>query len=66
MAQDSNAGTQAARRAPHLGRTISQAWHGLLKDLFDSYRPERHYMRGPGPKWHEKHPYPALAGHTVH
>ena len=22
-----------------------------------SYRPERHYMRGPGPKWHAKHPY---------
>ena len=21
----------------------------------DQYRPERHYMRGPGPKWHEKH-----------
>jgi len=20
-----------------------------------SYHPERHYMRGPGPKWHEKH-----------
>jgi hypothetical protein len=20
-----------------------------------TYRPERHYMRGPGPKWHEKH-----------
>lgn len=20
-----------------------------------SYRPERHYMRGPGPKWHETH-----------
>ncbi|HET7849896.1 MAG TPA: hypothetical protein VFL51_12625 [Pseudolabrys sp.] len=19
------------------------------------YRPERHYMRGPGPKWREKH-----------
>ena len=19
------------------------------------YRPERHYMRGPGPKWHDKH-----------
>jgi hypothetical protein len=19
------------------------------------YRPERHYMRGPGPKWHERH-----------
>jgi hypothetical protein len=20
-----------------------------------SYHPERHYMRGPGPKWHAKH-----------
>jgi hypothetical protein len=23
--------------------------------LFDSYRPELHYMRGPGPNWHETH-----------
>jgi hypothetical protein len=23
--------------------------------LFDPYRPERHYMRGPGPKWHARH-----------
>src|SRR4029453_15770479 len=22
---------------------------------FDSYRPELHYMRGRGPKWHAKH-----------
>lgn len=21
----------------------------------DAYRPEQHYMRGPGPKWHAKH-----------
>ena len=28
--------------------------------LFDPYRPELHYMRGPGPKWHAKHdPAPA-------
>lgn len=27
-----------------------------LRDwVFDSYRPELHYMRGPGPKWYEKH-----------
>jgi len=26
-----------------------------FKAVFDSYRPERHYMRGPGPKWHAKH-----------
>jgi hypothetical protein len=30
-------------------------WQALAKALFDDYRPERHYMRGPGPKWHEKH-----------
>ena len=23
--------------------------------LLHRYRPELHYMRGPGPKWHEKH-----------
>ena len=27
----------------------------LDRHLFDSYHPERHYMRGPGPRWHEKH-----------
>ena len=26
----------------------------MLK-LLDDYRPELHYMRGPGPKWLEKH-----------
>ena len=28
---------------------------GLIDGLFDTYRPELHYMRGPGPKWHAKH-----------
>ena len=27
----------------------------LKISLFDSYRPELHYMRGPGPKLREKH-----------
>ena len=31
------------------------AYRGMLSELFDPYRPERHYMRGPGPKWHAKH-----------
>ena len=26
----------------------------LTTSLFDPYRPELHYMRGPGPKWREK------------
>jgi len=30
---------------------------GALGPLWDirKYLPELHYMRGPGPKWHEKH-----------
>jgi hypothetical protein len=27
--------------------------------LFDPYRPELHYMRGPGPKWRTKHAHGA-------
>jgi hypothetical protein len=27
----------------------------LSSALVDSYRPELHYMRGPGPKWRAKH-----------
>jgi hypothetical protein len=38
------------------------AWWGLIRkrlvNVFPSYRPELHYMRGPGPKWREKHGRP--------
>ena len=27
----------------------------LVQTLTDPYRPELHYMRGPGPKWRTKH-----------
>jgi hypothetical protein len=27
----------------------------VVRELTDSYHPERHYMRGPGPKWRERH-----------
>jgi hypothetical protein len=33
----------------------AQRWHRLRVRLCDPYRPELHYMRGPGPKWREKH-----------
>jgi hypothetical protein len=29
--------------------------HNLVMDVRDTYRPELHYMRGPGPKWRAKH-----------
>ena len=33
-------------------RTILTAfWHEISRD---GYRPELHYMRGPGPAWHAK------------
>ena len=45
----------AARQAPALRAAITDLLHSLAKALFDPYRPELHYMRGPGPKWHAKH-----------
>ena len=43
------------RKPLAIGNTIAALWRSLVIDLFDAYRPERHYMRGPGPKWREKH-----------
>ena len=35
----------------HLNAMVAR-WLRLLKAVGAPYRPERHYMRGPGPKWH--------------
>jgi len=43
---------------PTPGRVLGAAarrWRRLTTSLFDPYRPELHYMRGPGPKWRAKH-----------
>ena len=34
---------------------IVTRWRVLLDPARNRYRPELHYMRGPGPKWHAKH-----------
>ncbi|MGF6311589.1 hypothetical protein ABIB82_005748 [Bradyrhizobium sp. i1.8.4] len=34
---------------------ITTGWQNLIERIRDPYRPELHYMRGPGPKWHAKH-----------
>jgi hypothetical protein len=34
---------------------LANAWRALMANQRSSYRPEKHYMRGPGPKWREKH-----------
>lgn len=33
---------------------IMTRWQRLLQRVGNPYRPELHYMRGPGPKWHAK------------
>jgi hypothetical protein len=30
-------------------------WRQFFVAAFNPYRPERHYMRGPGPAWRAKH-----------
>ena len=52
MAQSDNA----------LPASVSALRQALTKALFDDYRPEVHYMRGPGPKWHEKHDRAEIGG----
>ena len=45
-----------ARATPSAGRgRLAALWRRLVKGLFDRYRPELHYMRGPGPKWRDRH-----------
>ena len=42
----------------------STEWKRLFLGLLPrpaAYHPERHYMRGPGPKWRERHPLSAWA-----
>jgi hypothetical protein len=41
-----------------LGRRLSAIiarWHHALGAVCNPYRPELHYMRGPGPKWRARH-----------
>jgi len=57
----------AARQASGLAADLADLVHTLARGLFDAYRPELHYMRGPGPKWREKHggPHATRSGAVV-
>ena len=43
--------TQRGKREP----AIRGFWRQFFLRAFDPYRPELHYMRGPGPAWRAKH-----------
>jgi hypothetical protein len=49
------ASTTTSPKSPRLLSVVAMLWRTLRRDLTDPYRPELHYMRGPGPKWRAKH-----------
>jgi hypothetical protein len=52
---DATALSGLARKAAESVSDFASVVHNLVLDVRDSYRPELHYMRGPGPKWRAKH-----------
>jgi hypothetical protein len=42
---------QTEIREPALFGDIAALWRQFFARAFDPYRPELHYMRGPGPAW---------------
>jgi hypothetical protein len=34
---------------------LLRAWRALTRSARERYHPEKHYMRGPGPKYHAQH-----------
>lgn len=52
---DATALPSVARRTVESASVFVSLVRNLILDVRDSYRPELHYMRGPGPKWRAKH-----------
>ena len=51
----SNAASGLAAAALKVWTAIATAWQTMMAEQVKPYQPELHYMRGPGPKWREKH-----------
>ena len=55
-----------ARKAAKSASGLVGVVHNLILDVRDGYRPELHYMRGPGPKGRAKHqPWPRFDSEGV-
>jgi hypothetical protein len=52
---DANTLSGFARKSAESVSDFAGVVRNLILDIRDSYRPEMHYMRGPGPKWRAKH-----------
>jgi hypothetical protein len=47
--------SRTIEKRPVPGLALASLWRGMVRDLFNNYRPERHYMRGPGPAYRAKY-----------
>jgi hypothetical protein len=52
---DATALSGFARKTAEPASDFAGVVRNLIMDVRDGYRPELHYMRGPGPKWRAKH-----------
>jgi hypothetical protein len=48
-------GERACLVGRNLGPAIAEFCRAGVRQMVNPYRPELHYMRGPGPKWREQH-----------
>ena len=51
----SNAISTVADKALEFRTGLAKRWRTWIALVDQGYRPELHYMRGPGPKWREAH-----------
>lgn len=61
MAHSTTGSWSSSAALPNFAARAIKRLKALVEDLSDPYRPELHYMRGPGPKWREKHGLPPTA-----
>ena len=55
MSLHSSGGLSLGLMRARLRKAVPNLLNALWGGSVSQYRPEAHYMRGPGPKWREKH-----------
>ncbi|MBR1144399.1 hypothetical protein JQ629_03825 [Bradyrhizobium sp. AUGA SZCCT0222] len=58
MATTSSASLSTPAHGHGLAKPLAELrnfWRQFVAKAFNPYRPELHYMRGPGPAWRAKH-----------
>jgi hypothetical protein len=53
--QSLSVSTAVSSTAKTIWAALLNSWRALTIVDSNTYRPEAYYMRGPGPKWREKH-----------